>query len=253
MTAPLPLPRFLLPQTSSLWRTTTTRTTRRLASTKTPPPKGTVLAQPERFNPPSHGARLPRNRPRPVYGGDLTEAEVLAQVRKEYPGLMAPMGSVAYRIIYSKWIHMTITLGTLTALSIYTFSMNLRTNSPHADLLPSRSDFLAHPIDSVGMVFEVLRLDAEVRSAETGARRTREVDDVERRARYRKAHGLPAEQGIASWLPNGGKRVEPEPEAAAAEVAVRAEVGGEGVLVGREEAVVPAAGQEPRKKWLGLF
>ncbi|KAK0740938.1 hypothetical protein B0T18DRAFT_333076 [Schizothecium vesticola] len=166
---------------------------------------------------------------------------------------MAPMGSLAYRVIYSKWIHLTITLGTLTALSIYTFTANMRKNSPHADLLPSGSDFASHPFDSVAMVFEVLRLDAEVRSAETGAKRTREVDDVERRARYRKAHGLPAEQGIASWLPNGGKAVEPVVEPVEAPVEEVKAVGEEedGVLVGREEAVVPVP--EPRKKWLGVL
>lgn len=133
MSTPLPLPRFLLPQSSSLWRTTTTTTTlspvtRRLASTnppskptsKPPPskPPGSgprVLAQPERFNPPSHGSRLPRaGGPRPQhYGGALSQSELLAQVRKEYPGLMAPMGSLAYRVIYSKWIHLTITLVSL--------------------------------------------------------------------------------------------------------------------------------------------
>lgn len=127
MSTPLPLPRFLLPQSSSLWRTTTlSPITRRLASSKPSPSKPTskpstskppssgprVLAQPERFNPPSHGSRLPRaGGPRPQhYGGALSQSELLAQVRKEYPGLMAPMGSLAYRVIYSKWIHLTITL-----------------------------------------------------------------------------------------------------------------------------------------------
>lgn len=125
MSTPLPLPRFLLPQSSSLWRTTTTTLSplpRRLASTKpspSKPPKPSgprVLAQPERFNPPSHGARLPRaGGPRQPqhYGGALSQSELLAQVRKEYPGLMAPMGSLAYRVIYSKWIHLTITLVSL--------------------------------------------------------------------------------------------------------------------------------------------
>lgn len=134
----------------------------------------------------------------------------------------------------------------------------MRMNSPHADLLPSGSDFASHPIDSVGMLFEVLRLDAEMRSAETGAKRTREVDDVERRARYRKAHGLPAEQGIASWLPNGGKAVEPAAVEEAPVEGVKAEggkvvAGEDGVLVGREEAVVADSVPEARKKWFGVF
>lgn len=133
----------------------------------------------------------------------------------------------------------------------------MRMNSAHADLLPSSSDFASHPIDSVGMVFEVLRLDAEMRSAETGAKRTREVDDVERRARYRKAHGLPAEQGIASWLPNGGKAVEP-PVVEAPVEEVKAEggkvvAGEDGGVVGREEAVVADPVPEARKKWFGVF
>lgn len=132
----------------------------------------------------------------------------------------------------------------------------MRMNSAHADLLPSSSDFASHPIDSVGMVFEVLRLDAEMRSAETGAKRTREVDDVERRARYRKAHGLPAEQGIASWLPNGGKAVEPPVAEAVEEVKAeggKVVAGEDGGVVGREEAVVADPVPEARKKWFGVF
>lgn len=134
----------------------------------------------------------------------------------------------------------------------------MRMNSAHADLLPSSSDFASHPIDSVGMVFEVLRLDAEMRSAETGAKRTREVDDVERRARYRKAHGLPAEQGIASWLPNGGKAVEPPVVEEVPVEGGKAEggkvvAGEDGGVVGRDDAVVADPVPEARKKWFGVF
>lgn len=120
------IPRFLLPQSSALWRglvrtanpprtgTSAGRVTLRFASStssKTGKPAQRVLEKPERFNPPSHGARLPRRNELPRhYGGDLTKEEVLAQIKKEYPGLMAPGGTLAYRIIYSKWIHLTITM-----------------------------------------------------------------------------------------------------------------------------------------------
>ena len=119
------IPRFLLPQSGSLWRglgrtakpsrtgSSTGRFSLRFASStpKAEKPAQRVLEKPERFNPPSHGARLPRrNGISRHYGGDLTKEEVLAQVKQEYPGLMAPGGTLAYRIIYSKWIHLTITM-----------------------------------------------------------------------------------------------------------------------------------------------
>ena len=140
MAATTSISRFLLPQNGLIWRnlgagagagrSSSLRVPLRFASSSSSPTPGPdpglglkrkpqqqqpqVLAKPERFNPPSHGARLPRSKTgSPAsrhYGGDLSKEELVAQLRKEYPGLMAPGGTWAYRIIYSRWIHLTITI-----------------------------------------------------------------------------------------------------------------------------------------------
>lgn len=219
------------------------------AETKTGP---RVLEKPERFNPPSHGARLPRKGTIPRhYGGDLSKEEVVAQARKEYPGMMAPQGTLAHRIIYSRWIHMTITLGTLTSLAVYVWVENFKRNSPFADMIPPASEFLYHPFASLRQFFEAIRLNTLRNSAITAARRARHVDDVEKRNLYRKAHGLSQEQGFASMLGLGNKKeeeVEPAEAEPTADAAPVPALEGIAAAPGPEETK-----QGPRKKFLGIF
>jgi hypothetical protein len=73
------------------------------------PSKPIVLEKPERFNPPSHGARLPRSTPK-HYGGPLTTDEVRAQAKKSYPGLPPPPNTWSHWFINSRGVHMFITL-----------------------------------------------------------------------------------------------------------------------------------------------
>lgn len=105
---------------------------------------------------------------------------------------------------------------------------------------------------------------------ETAIRRKRDVDDAQKRAAYRKAHGIVENQGIAAW--GLGKEEEQErvsvgPNAAAGNVdaAVGAPVGdgrggagfeGETVVgrEGKEAAYVDWEGKKrPVKKWLGIW
>ncbi|KAK1761367.1 hypothetical protein QBC47DRAFT_369866 [Echria macrotheca] len=236
------IPKFLLPQTGRIWRTRRSPSTKRFASSS-PPQKPPVLEKPERFNPPSHGARLPRSSSMPKhYGGQLSKEEAIAQIKREYPGLMAPGGTLAYRIIYSKWIHLTITIGTLTTLAIWTWTLNLQRNSPYADMLPSSSDLLWHPIRSTRAFIEVLRLDELHNSAIVAEKRARRVDDVAKRTQYRKAHGLSEEQGLESIFGLGKAKEED----AAEEVK---EKEARPVKVSDVEGPVT----EPRKKFLGII
>lgn len=73
------------------------------------PSKPIVLEKPEKFNPPSHGARLPRSTPK-HYGGALGAEELTAQKTKEYPGLPPPPNTWSHWFINNKHIHMFITL-----------------------------------------------------------------------------------------------------------------------------------------------
>jgi hypothetical protein len=69
-----------------------------------------VLAKPERFNPPSHGARLPKKTPPRHYGGDLSAAEIRVQQQTDYPGMAPPKGTWAHWFIHNRWLHVAITV-----------------------------------------------------------------------------------------------------------------------------------------------
>lgn len=66
-------------------------------------------------------------------------------------------------------------------------------------MLPHWSQFFTHPIQFTRTVVEVLRLNAAHVTAETQARRSRKVEDVEKRSEYRKAHGLDKDEGFGGW------------------------------------------------------
>lgn len=73
-------------------------------------------------------------------------------------------------------------------------------------MLPAKGDFLSHPIDSFQHLGHVIRLHEAHKSAEISAKRQRAIDDVAKRTMYRKAHGLPEEQGVMGFI----KLKEPE-------------------------------------------
>lgn len=140
-----------------------------------------------------------------------------------------------YWFLNNRSIHIYITLGVLSSLAGFTFLVTLRNDSKFGDLLPEPKDAIWHPIVTAKIVFEVLRLDGEAKSAETKARRERRVEDVVKRGEYRKAHGLETE-GFGGWT------AKEAPPAAVQE----AMEGGEGNL------------EQPRekrhvKKWLGIW
>ncbi|KAH6621051.1 hypothetical protein B0J18DRAFT_215752 [Chaetomium sp. MPI-SDFR-AT-0129] len=214
------IPRFLLPQSGLIWRRavrvplptrartstsssspTPNRIFLRLASSSSDGSssnndKPNTLAKPERFNPPSHGSRLPRGTPPRHYGGDLNYQEVKAQASRDYPGLPPPRNSIAHWFLNNRWIHVVITVGTLTGLSIYTFAINFQRSSPFAHMLPAATDYIWHPISSIQMLAEVTRLHEGHKAERIYEKRQRSVDDVGKRAAYRRAHGLPEEMGL---------------------------------------------------------
>lgn len=236
-----------------------------------------MLAKPERFNPPSHGSRLPKKTPPRHYGGDLSYEEAAAQAQRDYPGMPPPPNTRAYWFIHNRWIHVFITVGTLSGLAIFTFAMNFKHTSPFADMLPPASDYLHHPISSVRMLFEVLRLHEAHKTAKINEKRKRNVEDVAKRAAYRKAHGLPDEMGLfnqpmariktdeemaaergqaAGEMPQqlGGEQHPEESGEATAAAAAAVETPKSGPEVRRlTEEERQAVVKEAKQKWLGIF
>ncbi|OAA68795.1 hypothetical protein SPI_00990 [Niveomyces insectorum RCEF 264] len=261
------IPRFLLPQRGLIWRPQQQqqqylRRAVRFASTRQgkkkapgskssssspapppPPPSssgsagGHVLAQPTKFNPPSHGARLPRaanNRaanapPSNHYGGDLSAAEQQAQRVRQYPGMMAPPGTWAHWFWTSRVVHLGLTMSLLTALALYTGLENFRRTSPFVDLLPTAAEAAAHPLLALRTTVEVVRLTEQQRQEEMTTRRQQRVDDVAKRTQYRKAHGLDETVGFASsggwWGRSGTPQHDTKAGAAAAADAAAASAG----------------------------
>lgn len=80
-----------------------------------PKPQPIVLEKPEKFNPPSHGARLPKNacpqqQQQQHYGGSLSGEGLAAQRTREYPGMPPPQGTWAHWFWGSRALHLTITM-----------------------------------------------------------------------------------------------------------------------------------------------
>ncbi|KAK4228503.1 hypothetical protein QBC38DRAFT_508956 [Podospora fimiseda] len=204
------IPRFLLPQRGLIWRRVVIAGSPSAASNPSSPASVVVrfnsnksssgpriLEKPARFNPPSHGSRLPRKGGIPRhYGGELSDQDLKYQETREYPMMPPPKNTWAHWFLNARWVHLVITLGSLTSLAVWTFAVNFKETSPFADMLPPVEDYLWHPISSVRMLIEVMRLHEAHKSARIQEKRKRGVDDVAKRAAYRKAHGLPEEMGL---------------------------------------------------------
>ncbi|KAI1136676.1 hypothetical protein F5Y05DRAFT_101199 [Hypoxylon sp. FL0543] len=218
------------------------------------PSKPLVLEKPERFNPPSHGQRLPRSIPK-HYGGALSDAELQAQTAKAYPGLPPPENTWAHWFLHSRGIHLFITLGTLTGLAVYTFIANFNAKSPFAELIPPISEFPRHPFQYLGVVIDVMRMHEERESALTAEKRRQRVEDVAKRNEYRKAHGLEPATGL--WgSSSSSSKPEPEPALGSASQSQSLTTEGVPIVEPSKSEVGPAAGFTPdgkRKKFLGIF
>jgi hypothetical protein len=83
-------------------------------ASKAPAAKGAnkpiVLEKPLKFNPPSHGSRLPKKQLPRSYGGSLTRDEVQQQKRTEYPGMLPAEGTWAHYIWTNRTIHIWLTM-----------------------------------------------------------------------------------------------------------------------------------------------
>ncbi|KAL8738644.1 MAG: hypothetical protein Q9181_000590 [Wetmoreana brouardii] len=205
------VPRFLLPrgclvptQVRQFWGATRNEQPkalqRRNASTTPDPSKPRVLEKPAKFYPPSHPQRLvKRTTPRQYPGPRLSEAQKEVQKTKKYPHMMPAEGTFMFWFLNSRMLHTCITLGVLLSLAIFVYIENFHRTTPFADMLPSAEEFWVHPFRFVATYGQVYKLHTDHVSAETAERRKKKVDDVQKRSRYRKAHGLEKEQGFGGW------------------------------------------------------
>ena len=154
--------------------------------------------------------------------------------------------------------------GTLSGLAIWTFALNFKHTSPFADMLPPAEDYLRHPIASTRMLIEVVRLHEAHKSARIEEKRRRYIEDVAKRAAYRKAHGLPDEVGLFNQPmakirtdDDGGDKAGAAAAAddGAAQQQQQQQEQGEGQVAGRRltEEERREVVKEVKGKWLGIF
>ncbi|KAL2872804.1 uncharacterized protein BJX67DRAFT_19009 [Aspergillus lucknowensis] len=266
--APQAIPRFLLPRgvpsTKTLLALThSTRTAKppapsRCASSSTKgnaTSKQRTLAQPDKFRPPSHPARRvvqTRNGKVVNYPGPrLSEKEEAERATRRYPNMFPPEGTVMYKFLTSRWIHIWIAMGVLTTLATFTFSTNFKQSSPYAHLLPPWSGLLSHPIDTISQALSVFRMHVQHTSIETREKRLRRVEDAEKRRQFRVAHGLeePSEAELKSKSKSGAEGESVGGVDDQSPVAVEVQVQGQG----NGEYVDWEGKRRPVKKWLGIW
>ncbi|KAE8355304.1 hypothetical protein BDV28DRAFT_129306 [Aspergillus coremiiformis] len=227
--ASVTIPQFLLPRGpqstrvfQSLIRANAThyriRTpTRRCASNNS---KQRVLGQPDKFRPPSHPARrvvqtrngrIVDKEPVNYPGPRLSKKEREEQKHRKYPKMFPPEGTVMYKFLTSRWIHIWIAMSVLTSMATFTFTTNFKRSSPFAHLLPSWSSLLSHPIDTIREALSVYRMHVEHTSMQTRERRRQRIEDAEKRRQYRIAHGLEVDdQSSVAADPEGSEHVDSE-------------------------------------------
>jgi len=127
--------------------------------------------------------------------------------------------------------------GILTSLATFTFTTNFKRTSPYAHLLPSWSNLLSHPYDTISQALSVYRMDVEHRSMLTREKRLQRVEDAEKRRKYRVAHGM-----------EDDTQKEEKKEVVDDQSPVARDMDGKG------EAFVDWEGnKKPVKKWLGIW
>ncbi|KAL4795229.1 hypothetical protein BDV19DRAFT_363379 [Aspergillus venezuelensis] len=260
--APALIPRFLLPRGAPSPRTLLVLSrpiargpSHRCASNKSKQTeeKQRVLEKPDKFRPPSHGARRvvqTRNGRVVNYPGPkLSEKEEAERKTKQYPNMFPAEGTVMFKFLTSRWIHVWIAMGVLTSLATFTFTTNFRATSPFAHLLPPWSGLLSHPIDTISQALSVFRMHVQHTSVETREKRQRRVEDAEKRRQFRVAHGLeePSEADAAAANKEQGAVVEIDDQSP---IAVEAQQGSRSA---QGEYVDWEGKRRPVKKWLGIW
>lgn len=116
----------------------------------------------------------------------------------------------------------------------------------YRDLLPARSDLLSHPLSSMSQFFDVYKMHIQYVSAQTAEKRRKNLEDVQKREEYRRAHGKSSDQGF--WSPR-------KEEAAVAEATAVENSASVGIVAEPEanEYVDFDGKKKPVKKWLGIW
>ncbi|KAI4177345.1 MAG: hypothetical protein LQ343_000325 [Gyalolechia ehrenbergii] len=112
---------------------------------------------------------------------------------------MPAEGTFMFWFLNNRLLHMSISMTVLFSLAAIVFVENFHRSTPYIDMLPAGKEFWSHPFQFAATYGHVYKLHTDHVSAETAERRKKKIDDVQKRSRYRKAHGLENEQGFGGW------------------------------------------------------
>ena len=234
-------------------------TLHRNASSSTLPPKPRLLEKPERFNPPSHGARLPRSRRTPSYPGAPLTSE---QRTRRYPHMFPAEGTWTFWFLTNRILHVGITLSILISLVFAIQIGDFVHNTPYYELLPPKGEFWRNPLSFLGRYVQVYQMHIDWMSTQTAERRRQKVEDVRKRSEYRKAHGMDKDDGVfGGWTAKSDAEVMGPGMREGGDMGVMPAVGerqgvtGTGEGAGRVDGYVDFDGnrQAARKKWFGIW
>lgn len=153
--------------------------------------------------------------------------------------MMPAEGTVMHRLLHSKGIHVWITLSTLSMLAGAVWIENFKRSSPFAEMLPRWTQLFLHPIKFFRTFLEVVKLESDRSTAETMERRRAKVEDVQKRAAYRKAHGLDKDDTFGGWTAKSDQ------DLLGPAIPIGGTDGAPAEQVVREK--------KPLKKWLGIW
>ncbi|EUC50232.1 hypothetical protein COCMIDRAFT_1186 [Bipolaris oryzae ATCC 44560] len=154
-----------------------------------------VIPQPDKYRPPSHSKRAPnRQLENRVYGAPLSEEDRKRMATKKYPNMMSPEGTFSHWFLHNRAIHLWITMGILVSLAIAAWYMDFISKTSFAHLLPTRKDFMRHPIESSSRFVEVYKMHMEHTSQMYQQQRLKKAEEIEKRKQYRLERQREAEE-----------------------------------------------------------
>ncbi|KAK8193701.1 hypothetical protein IWZ00DRAFT_543524 [Phyllosticta capitalensis] len=164
----------------------------RYASSKTPSEnKPRILEKPDKFRPPSHGAKLPtRKRPTYQYGPSLTPEELEAQKTKKYPNMEPPKGTWAYYLVKSVRFHSFIALFVLLSCMYWMWLKEFLVTTKRRDELPEKGELLTHPIQAIRQFWTVYRLHLADGTEIALEKRRKKQEDIDKRIEFRDQFGI---------------------------------------------------------------
>ena len=153
------------------------------------------------------------------YGPQMTEQRVLELDKTEFPHMLPPRGTWKHWFLTSRLFHTWFALVSSTsaeprqntdadlralqwvlmALVAFAYYEHWTRSTIFRENLPDRWTVLLHPMQATQEFIIAYRMSSRIGDGYTASVRKHGVDDCQKRASYRKAHGGGDDQGMQWW------------------------------------------------------